>query len=85
MYAFVRVYVCILTVILLPVDYSGSSQSNKTLPVFFGHGGAEHLERAQFALRHWEQTDRTQMIFNIQQSGHMTALNVKLKAFQITL
>lgn len=54
------VYVCILTVILLPVDYSGSSQSDEILSVFFGHGGAEHLERAQFALRHWEQTDQTQ-------------------------
>lgn len=47
---------CILTIILLPADYSSSSQSNESLSVFFGHGGAEHLESAQFALRHWEQT-----------------------------
>lgn len=66
-YAYVCVYVCILTVILLPVDYSSSCQSNESLSVFLGHGGAEHLERAQFALRHWEQTDQTQIIFNIQQ------------------
>lgn len=64
-YAFVCVYVCILTVILLPVDYSRSSQSYESLSVFFGHGGAEYLECAQFALRHWEQTDQTQNIFNI--------------------
>lgn len=59
-YARVCVYVCILTVILLPVDYSSSSQSNESLSVISGHGGAEHLQRAQFALRHWEQTDKTQ-------------------------
>lgn len=87
-HAFVCMHVYILTVILLPVDYSSSSQGDEVLSVFFGHCGAEHLERAQFALRHWEKTDQTQTIFNIQHhsdiSGHITALNVKSKALEIT-
>lgn len=72
----------ILTLIFLPVDYSCGSQSNKSLSVFFGHGGAEHLERAQFALRHWKQTDQTETMFIMQhrrKSCQVAALNLKLK------
>lgn len=80
---YVCVCVCTLTVILLPVDYSSSSQSDESVSVLFGHGGAEHLQRAQFTWRHWKQTDQTQTIFIIWHSGkrgHITALNETLKS-----
>lgn len=64
------VYVSILTVIFLPVDYSSSSQSNESLLVFLGHGGTEHLECAQFAFRHWQKTVQKQTIFNMQHYGN---------------
>lgn len=66
---YVNVRVRILTVVLLPVDDPSGGQSNKGLSVFCGHGGAEHLERAQFAARHRHQTDPTQSIFNIGHNG----------------